>query len=172
MTPLAKRIMSLLSLSRRQSACHHTSTPLKKVKTSHIQLFIPQVRSICKTHLPSIRSLTSYPKYGQRLLITLLTSNNARPVGWVARPGFAKAVAYLLVKGCVDIEAEISKAKTRLANASELLEKQRKTIEGVAKRGKTIEDVAEREMTTLEDARKIGSVVEGSMSQFERFKLE
>ena len=145
---------------------------IKESANVYIQLFTPQAHSTCKTQLPSIRSLTGKPMLGQGPSIALLTSTNAKPAGCVARPVSAEAAVYLLVKGRVDIDAEISKAKTRLAKASEVVEKQRKIIEGLAKAGKMDGEVAEGEMRRLEDARREVGVLEGSVSQFERLKLE
>ncbi len=76
------------------------------------------------------------------------------------------------MKGRIDIDAEIQKARTRLDKASEGVSKQRKIIEGLEKVGKMEGEVGEAERRRLEDARKEVEVLEGSMGQFERLKLE
>ena len=109
---------------------------------------------------------------GSGASISLLSANDAKPAGCVAQAVNAEAACYLLVKGRVDIDAEINKAKTRLAKASEGVRKQRKIMDGLEKAGKMEGEVAETEMRRLEDTRREVGVLEGSVSQFERLKLE
>ena len=83
----------------------------------------------------------------------------------------ASAAVFLLVKGRIDIEAEIEKAKTRLAKTSEAVEKQRKIIEG-DNFGKRPVEAQENEKQRLRDRRAEIEVLEASVGQFERLKLE
>ncbi|MDI1485424.1 MAG: valine--tRNA ligase [Ramalina farinacea] len=145
---------------------------IKESANVYIQPFTTEAHFTCKTQLPSIRSLAGKPMLGQSASIALLTSTTAKPAGCVARPVSAEAAVYLHIKGRVVIDAEISKAKTRLAKAMEGVDKQRIVLDGLEKAGKMDKGVAEGEMRRLEDARRKVSVLEESVSQFERLKLE
>lgn len=76
------------------------------------------------------------------------------------------------MKGHMDIDLEINKAKVRLAETNEGVFKQRKMLERLEKAGEMEGEVAETESRRLEDARRELGVLEGSMSKFERLKLE
>ena len=145
---------------------------IKDSANVHIQLFTPQAHTTCTAQLPSIKSLAGKPLLGPDASIQLLEANDSKPAGCVAQVVNADAACYLLVKGRVDIDAEIEKAKTRLAKASKGVEKQGKIIEGLEKAGKMQGEVAETESRRLEDARREVGVLEASVSQFERLKLE
>ena len=145
---------------------------IKESANIHIQLFTPQAHSTCEAQLPSIKSLAGKPMLGSDASIQLLGANGAKPAGCVAQAISADAACYLLVKGRVDIDAEIAKAKARLEKASKGIDKQKKVMEGLEKAGKLEGELAETERRRLEDARREVGVLEGSVSQFERLKLE
>ena len=109
---------------------------------------------------------------GSGASIQLLEAKDTKPAGCVAQAVNANAACYLLVKGRVDIDAEIEKAKTRLVKASKVVDKQRKIMEGLEKAGKMEGEVAETESKRLEDANREVGILEESVSQFERLKLE
>ncbi len=145
---------------------------IKESANIHIQLFTPQAHSTCEAQLPSIKTLAGKPMLGSGASIQILEANDTKPTGCVAQAVNANAACYLLVKGRVDIDAEIEKAKTRLVKASKGVDKQRKIIEGLQKVGKFEGEVAETESRKLEDGTREVGVLEGSVSQFERLKLE
>ena len=145
---------------------------IKESANVHIQFFTPQAHSTCEAQLPSIKSLAGKPMLGSGASIRLLEANENKPAGCVAQAINADAACYLLVKGRVDIDAEIDKAKTRLAKASKGVEKQSKIMEGLEKAGKLEGEVGETESKKLENARREVGVLEESVSQFERLKLE
>ena len=145
---------------------------IKESANIHIQLFTRQAHSTCEAQLPSIKSLAGKPMLGSGASIRLLEANDSKPPGCVAQVINANAACYLLVKGRVDIDAEIEKAKTRLVKASKGIDKQRKIMEGLEKAGKMEGGVGETECKRLEDARREVGVLEESVSQFERLKLE
>lgn len=138
----------------------------------YIQLFTSQAHSTCETQLPSIKTLAGKPMLGSSASIGLLGADDAKPAGCIAQAVNAKAACYLLIKGHVDIDVEIQKAKTRLAKACEGVVRQRKIMEGLEKAGKMQGEIAETESRRLEDVRREIGVLEGSVSQFERLKLE
>ena len=145
---------------------------IKESANIHVQLFTPQAHSTCEAQLLSIKSLAGKPMLGSGASIRLLEANDSKPAGCVAQAVNANAACYLLVKGRVDIDAEIEKAKTRLVKASKGVDKQKKIIEGLEKAGKMEREVAETESKRLEDARREVGVLEESISQFEHLKLE
>lgn len=145
---------------------------IKENADVHIQLFTDSAHKTCTAQLPSIRSLAGKPMLGSNASVSLLSPTAPKPAGCVAQAVNADAAVYLVVKGRIDIDAEIQKAKTRLDKASEGVSKQRKIIEGLEKAGKMDGEVGEAERRRLEDARKEVEVLEGSMGQFERLKLE
>lgn len=145
---------------------------IKESANIHIQLFTPQVYSTCEAQLPSIKSLAGKPMLGSGASIRLIGADDAKPTGCVAQAVNADAACYLLVKGRVDIDAEIEKAKSKLAKASEAVDERRKMMERLKKAGKGEGELAEMESRRMEDARREVGVLEGSVLQFERLKLE
>ena len=123
----------------------------------------------CESQLASIRSLGG--KAMTNGSIKVLAHDDSTPSGCVVQSISASAAVYLLVKGRIDIEAEIEKAKTRLAKASEAVEKQRKIVNG-EHFGKRPVEVQESERQRLVDRRAEIEVLEASVGQFERLKLE
>lgn len=109
---------------------------------------------------------------GSGASIRLIGADDAKPTGCVAQAVNADAACYLLVKGRVDIDAEIEKAKSKLAKASEAVDERRKMMERLKKAGKGEGELAEMESRRMEDARREVGVLEGSVLQFERLKLE
>ncbi len=74
--------------------------------------------------LPSISSSGRKAMTGQAASAIILEPKDSKPPGCVAQAVSASAAVYLLVKGRVDISAEIHKAEIRLAKASEDVKKQ------------------------------------------------
>ena len=145
---------------------------IKESANIHIQLYTPQAHSTCEAQLSSIKSLAGKPMLGSGASIRLLEANDTKPAGCVAQAVNASAACYLLVKGRVDIDAEIEKVKTRLLKAGKGVDKQKKIIEGLEKVGKMEGELAEAESKRLEYARREVGVLEESVNQFERLKLE
>ena len=132
----------------------------------------PQTLRTCKAQLASIRSLGGKAMTGSDAALTILSdSENAKPTGCVVQAVNADAAVYLLIKGRVDIETEIDKAKGRLQKASQAVAKQRKIRngDGWSKMKRGAQEIEEKK---LEDATKEVEVLEGSVTQFERLKLE
>ena len=78
---------------------------------------------------------------------------------------------YLLVKGRIDIDAEIKKGKEKLAAAQEGMEKKRKIVggEGWEKMREYAQEVERKHLANAEQEVK---VLEGSVEQFEKLRLE
>lgn len=83
----------------------------------------------------------------------------------------ASATAFLDIKGRIDIDKEITKAKDRLKKNNELVEKQRKLMDD-AWEEKVSEGVKEMEKEKLRAAELEGRNWEKSIAQFESLKIE
>ncbi|KAL9129407.1 MAG: hypothetical protein Q9217_002138 [Psora testacea] len=144
---------------------------IKDSANVHIKPKTSKAAETCQAQLHSIKSLGGKATYGSSAAITILNSSNNDPSGCVVQAVGASAAVYLLVKGRIDIDAEIQKAKQRLAKASESVEKQRKIVggEGWAKMKEEAQKVERRK---LEDAESEVGVLGGSIQQFERLKIE
>ena len=130
-----------------------------------------QALETCRTQLISIRSLGGKAMTGANASLSVLSNNDPRPTGCVVQAVNADAAVYLLVRGRVDIDAEISKARTRLEKASQAVAKQRKIRDGDGWE-KMRKEAQESEERKLEDALQEVEVLEGSVAQFQRLKLE
>ena len=137
----------------------------------YIRPSLSQAAETCQAQLPSIRSLGGKATYGHSSTITILGPSDKDPSGCVVQAIGASAAVYLLVRGRVDIDAEIEKAKQRLARANEVVTKQRKIVRGEGW-AKMREEAQSIEKKKLEDAESEVAVLEGSIQQFERLKIE
>ena len=125
----------------------------------------------CQNQLLSIKSLGGKATYGASSIVNVLQPSDEDPSGCVVQAVGASAAVYLLVKGRIDIDAEIQKAKQRLAKASEGVKKQRKIVNGEGW-AKMREEAQKGERRKLENAEGEVAVLEGSIQQFERLKIE
>ena len=137
--------------------------------TITIQPSHPTALSTCTSQLASIKSLGG--KAMMTGTITILPPSDPNPTGCVVQAVGASAAVYLLVKGRIDIEAEVAKAKGRLERASEAVEKQRGIVAGESF-GRRPEGARENERERLRERRKEVEVLEGCVAQFERLRLE
>ena len=137
----------------------------------YIRLSNAKALETCKAQLASIKKLGGKATMGENASITILGPSDPEPAGCVAQSITAVAAAHLLVKGRVDIDGEIEKAKTKMVKASEMVKKQRKMIEGDGW-AKMKREVQENETKKLEDAEGEVRVLEGTINRFERLKLE
>ena len=144
---------------------------IKDSATVHIQLFTPSALSTCNSQIASIKSLSGKAMSGETASISILSATDAKPAGCVVQSVSASAAVYLLVKGCIDIDAEIKKGKEKLAAAQEAMEKKRKMVGGEGWE-KMREDAQEAERRKLANAEQEVKVLEGSVEQFERLRLE
>lgn len=137
--------------------------------TIYIQASTPTASETCKAQLPSIKTL------GGKAMLTgtihLIDTADQKPSGCVAQSIGALASVYLLVKGRIDIDEEIEKTRGRLGKAREGVEKQRKLVEGVHFE-KMAAHARESERAKLADKRAEEELLEASIGQFERLKVE
>ena len=133
-----------------------------------IQLFTPTALDTCTSQLPSIRSLS-----GKGVAdIVIIEGKAKKPAGCVPFAVNASATVFLLVKGRVDIEKEIEKARKKMERAGEVVRKQRGILADESFRSKVKADLQEREREKLRDAEKEVEEMERSLEEFERLKLE
>ena len=144
---------------------------IKDSATAHIQLFTPSALSTCKSQIASIKSLSGKAMLGESASISILSAADSKPAGCVVQSVSASAAVYLLVKGRIDIDAEIQKGKEKLAAAQEGLERKRRMVGGEGWE-KMREDAQETERRKLANAEQEVKVLEGSVEQFERLRLE
>ena len=144
---------------------------IKEGASIHVVLSDPIALETCKSQLPSIKTLGGKAMTGPSTSISIQTDKDPKPTGCVVQPVNASTAVYLVVKGRVDLDAEIEKAKIRMAKASEGLKKQRKIVDGEGW-SKMKAEVQTNETRKLEDAEKEVEVLEASVAQFERLKLE
>ncbi len=124
----------------------------------------------CSTQQLSIRSLGGKAMTGDASL-SIFSNDDPKPTGCVVQAVNADAAVYLLIKGRVDIDGEIAKAKARLEKANQAVAKVRKIRDGDgwSKMKKEAQEIEEKK---LDDALKEAEVLGGSVAQFERLKLE
>ena len=79
---------------------------------------------------------------------------------------------FLLVKGRVDIEAEIKKAQRKLEKASEGVKRQRGILDDEGYKKKVGDELQEVERRKLRDLEAECREFEESIQQFERLKLD
>ena len=94
----------------------------------------------------------------------VFTSNDVYTVG-------SSATVFLDIKGRIDVDKEITKAKTRLQKADEAIQKQRKILGAGDFEEKVSEAVKEIEREKLKAAETESKNLERSIEQFEKLKL-
>ena len=93
-----------------------------------------------------------------------------QPEGCAVFPVSAEAIVYVHVKGRIDIDKEIEKAKGKLQKASEGTTKQEQVLADTE--GKTNTAVREQEETKLKDLKAEVRALEEAIKQFDRLKIE
>lgn len=104
--------------------------------------------------------------------ITVLAADHVRPQGCVAFPVSSGAAVFLLVKGLVDLDAEIDKATKKLSKARQAVDKQRKILTDPAYLQKVAFATQEADRRRLADLESEARGFEGTIQQFEQLKLE
>ena len=134
----------------------------------YVQTSNPSAHATCTAEVASIRSLSGKAASS----ITILGSNDAKPLGCVVFAVSSDAAVFLSVKGKVDFDAEIAKAQKKLERANEVVKKQRAILEDKEYKAKVSEELQEVERKRLKDAEAEAGEFEESIGMFERLKLE
>ena len=141
---------------------------LKENGKLYVRLTSDTAYSTCKGEMISIHSLS-----GKRIeSINLLSSNDAKPSGCVPAAINEEATVFLLLKGQVDIDGEIEKARKKLEGANKIVEKQQKILNNDVFATKVGQELQEVERKRLRDAEKEVEELQGSIEGFEMMKLE
>jgi valyl-tRNA synthetase len=142
---------------------------IKEAATTYIQPLDSETHNILQypTSKPSIVSL------GGKAVTdtTILSPSDPVPTGCAVYTVGASATVYLDIKGRVDIDKEIVKAKDRLKKANETAAKQKKIMDEEWEQ-KVSEAVKETEREKLKAAEIEARNYAASIEQFERLKLE
>lgn len=107
--------------------------------------------------------------------LTILAHGADKPKGCAVFPVSADAAVYVHVKDLIDVDAEIEKAKAKLARASETVRKNEKTLESVeegGRKGDVSEAVVQSEREKVRDGRAEVRALEEAVQQFHELKLE
>ena len=128
------------------------------------------VLATSREQLPSIKSLGGKATYGDSSSITILSLQDDEPSGCIPQAVGTSAAVFLVVKGRVDIDREIEKAKQRRDKVNEQIDKQQRIMNGDGW-AKMKEEAQKAEKRKLEDAESEAALLEGSIEQFERLKL-
>lgn len=145
---------------------------IKENAIIHIHTFSNTAHKTCAEQIPAMKSLGGKATMSDQSSISLLKASDTKPSGCVAQAVSATAAVYLLIKGQLDIDAEIKKAQDKIKKANEGVTKQKKILDGLAKAGKAEGEIKESEERRLEDARSEISILEASIGDLEKMKLE
>ena len=140
----------------------------------YVQLQEPTALETLKAETQSLRSLSGKAVTGTESgsSITMLSASDAQPTGCIAQSLSAVATVLMHVKGKIDLEEEINKAKKRLQAASMGVKKQRGILEGMEGREGVRENVKEEEKKKLEDGEAEVGILRGVVERFEALRLE
>ena len=101
--------------------------------------------------------------------LTVLKQGDAVPTGCAAYPVSSAAAVFLELKGKVDPEAEVMKAKAKMEKASATVKEQERVISTLGE--KVSEQVKQSEQSKLKDRLSEQRVFEESIARFEQMKL-
>ncbi|KAI4228106.1 MAG: hypothetical protein L6R36_001886 [Xanthoria steineri] len=140
----------------------------------YVQLQESTALETLKAEIQSLRSLSGKAVTGtdSGSSITMLSASDAQPTGCIAQSLSAVATVLMHVKGKIDLEEEINKAKKKLQAASMGVKKQRGILEGMEGREGVRENVKEEEKKKLEDGEAEVGILRGVVERFEALRLE
>lgn len=141
---------------------------VKENAVLYIQLFDETSHTTCIQQLPSIRSLSGKSVTS----IKLLSASDPKPAGCVPAPVSSSATVFLLIKGHIDIDAEIEKAQRKLERATELVKKHQDILYDEGYHKNVSEEVLEMQKQKVRNAEAEVREMEISVQQFETLKLE
>ena len=145
-----------------------SSYAIKENGSLYVQLADPASQKTATDELPSIRSLSGKGVSS----VSILGAADSKPAGCVPFVVSSSVTVFLLVKGIVDMDQEIAKAKKKMEKAAEVVRKQRKIVLDEGWQKKVSEDMKETEKNKLADAETEVREMEGAVAMFEGLKLE
>jgi len=141
---------------------------LKEEAEVFVQTFDEASHKTAQEQMQAIKSLS-----GKGVTkIHVLDAAAARPAGCVAFPVSSSAAVFLLVKGRIDMDAEIAKANTKLTKARANAAKIEKVLGDPAYQQKVAEATQEMDRKKLADLESEVKHLEQTVEQFKGLKLE
>ena len=141
---------------------------LREAAEAFVQATDKKAHDTLVAELPSVRSLAG-KALGE---LQVLGSGDKRPAGCVPYTVSATVTVFLRIKGRVDIDHEIEKARAKMVRAAETVKKQKGILNDQGFKTKVSEELQESERKKLADAEAEVREMEVSMQQFEALKLE
>ena len=140
----------------------------------YVQLHNENAKTTLTPEIQSLRSLCgkAVAPSDSNSTITILSVSDAQPSGCVAQSVRAAATVLMHVKGKIDLEAEIEKAKRRLQAASIGIKKQRDILKGMEGKESIKNSVKDEEKRKLEDGEAEVEIERGVVERFEALRLE
>ncbi|KAL8716730.1 MAG: hypothetical protein Q9225_005971 [Loekoesia sp. 1 TL-2023] len=140
----------------------------------YVQLHNDAAQATLASEIKSLRSLCgkAVAPTDSGSTITILSASDAQPTGCVAQSVRAVATVLMHVKGKIDLEAEIEKAKKRLQAASMGVIKQGDILKGIVGKEGIKDSVKEEERRKLEDGEAEVGILRGVVERFEALRLE
>ena len=143
------------------------SYSIKDSAILYAQFSTPTALATATHELPSIRSLAG-KSVGQ---INLLSATDSKPKGCIPFVVDATSTVFLLVKGTVDLDAEIAKMQKKIDKSTTAVEKQRKLLADPNYQTRVSPEVQAGERKKLDDALKEVREVQASIDQFYALKI-
>ena len=141
---------------------------LKEAAEVFVQATDATARNTLESELPSVRALA-----GKAVgTLEILPEGGERPKGCVPYSVAAGVTALLRVKGRVDIDTEIERARAKMVKAAEVVKKQKGLLGDEGFQAKVNAQTQEAERKKFSDAEAEVREMEASMQQFEALKLE
>lgn len=140
----------------------------------YVQLHNETAQETLTSELQSLRSLCgkAVAPSDSGSTITILSASDGQPTGCVAQSVRAAATVLMHVKGKIDLEAEIFKAKKRLQAASLGVKKQSDILKGMEGKEGIKDAVKAEEKRKLEDGEAEVGILRGVVDRFEALRLE
>ncbi|KAL8947813.1 MAG: hypothetical protein Q9222_005940 [Ikaeria aurantiellina] len=140
----------------------------------YVQLHDKEAQQTLEAEAQSLRSLSgkAVAPSDSGSSITILSAEEKQPAGCVAQSVSVAATVLMHVKGKIDLDAEIDKAKKKLQAASMGAKKQRAILDGMQGKEGVREEVKEEEMRKLKDGEAEMDILRGVVERFESLRLE
>ncbi|KAL8987545.1 MAG: hypothetical protein Q9177_003253 [Variospora cf. flavescens] len=140
----------------------------------YIQLYNQKAKATLDAELQSLRSLCgkAVAPADSGSTITILSASDAKPTGCVAQSVSAAATVLMHVKGKIDLDAEIDKAKQKLQTVTMSIKKQRDILKGMEGKDAVKDSVKEVEKRKLENGEAEVELLRGVVERFEALRLE
>ncbi|KAL9020566.1 MAG: hypothetical protein Q9185_002152 [Variospora sp. 1 TL-2023] len=140
----------------------------------YVQIYNQKAQATLDAELQSLRSLCgkAVAPADSGSTVTILSASDAQPTGCVAQSVSAAATVLMHVKGKIDLDAEIDKAKKKLQTGTMSIKKQRDILKGMEGKDAVKDSVKEEEKRKLENGEAEVELLRGVVERFEALRLE